>query len=187
MQQINISIKQHLKLATPIMQAPMAKASNASFVAAASTAGALGSLGAGMMPPKLMISEISAIKTLTNQPFAVNLMVLRDHQTQKFTHAMPDWLIQKYALLGVNPNLGAKPALDFKEQFQVLIDHPVPVASFTFGILTHDEVAKLKQVGTLVIGTANHCDEVVLWQQMGGRCGRGARQTSGRTPRWLAV
>lgn len=76
-----MSLKQRLNLTTPIIQAPMAGASNASFVACASNLGVLGSLGAGMMSCDKIHSEINTIKSLTDKPFAVNLMILPKEKT----------------------------------------------------------------------------------------------------------
>lgn len=77
------------------------------------------------------------------------------------------WLDNFYQTLGVALVLDDKPAHDFTEQFTVLLDNPVPVASFTFGILDKAQVDALHAVGTLVIGTANNVAEVLAWQDMG--------------------
>lgn len=162
-----MSLKQRLNLTTPIIQAPMAGASNASFVACASNLGVLGSLGAGMMSCDKIHSEINTIKSLTDKPFAVNLMILPKEKTQKYSSPMPTWLKNVYDELGVMPVLDDYPAYDFAKQFDVLLQNPVPVASFTFGILDKSQVLKLHDVGTLVIGTANLPEEAKQWQDIG--------------------
>ncbi|OOR88115.1 hypothetical protein B0181_08895 [Moraxella caviae] len=156
-----------LGLRTPIVQAPMAGASNADFVVAACQAGALGSLGAGMMSPDAIADEIAKIKAQTKQAFAVNLMVLDDEQTSKLAGEMPEWLAKKYAELGITPTLDEKPAHDFKAQFAAVLDNPAPVVSFTFGIIDKNAVQALKDKGCIIIGTANYVDEVLAWQAVG--------------------
>lgn len=54
----------------------MAWVSSASLVGAVSNAGGLGILGAGSMEPELVRQEIQKIKTLTNKPFGVNIMLM---------------------------------------------------------------------------------------------------------------
>ncbi len=158
---------QKLGLSTPIIQAPMAGASDANFVTAACELGMLGSLGAGMMSAAQISEQISAIKAATESAFMVNLMVLEKSATDKLAAPMPEWLSQLYHTLGVAPTVDERPAHDFSEQLAVLYSHPVPVASFSFGIIDKAAVDKLHALGTLVIGTANHPDEVLAWAAVG--------------------
>jgi nitronate monooxygenase len=60
----------------PIIQAPMAGSDNARMVAAASEAGALGSLGGQYRKPDELRAAIREIRSLTDKPFAVNLFAL---------------------------------------------------------------------------------------------------------------
>ncbi|HQE24525.1 MAG TPA: enoyl-[acyl-carrier-protein] reductase FabK [Candidatus Atribacteria bacterium] len=60
----------------PILQGGMAWVSTASLVAAVSEAGGLGIIGAGGMRGEDLQEEIRKTKSLTNQPFGVNLMLL---------------------------------------------------------------------------------------------------------------
>lgn len=162
-----MSLQAKLSLSTPIVQAPMAGASNADFVIKACQLGVLGSLGAGMMSPNQMADEIDKIKAGTDRAFNVNLMILDDKDSQHYQTAMPTWLSGLYDELGVVPALDKTPAHRFCEQLQVLLDNPVPVASFTFGILDKSQVEALQGVGSLVVGTANTPDEVLAWQAVG--------------------
>ena len=59
----------------PIIQAGMAGGfTTPELVAAVSNAGALGVLGANRLTPEQTRNQIRRIKTLTNQPFGVNLL-----------------------------------------------------------------------------------------------------------------
>ncbi|MBC8000729.1 MAG: nitronate monooxygenase, partial [Leptolyngbya sp.] len=66
-------IASFLKIKYPIIQAPMAGSDNPQFVAAASSAGVLGSLGAQYRTPEEIEKAITEIRRLTDKPFAVNL------------------------------------------------------------------------------------------------------------------
>ncbi|WP_234744764.1 NAD(P)H-dependent flavin oxidoreductase [Burkholderia sp. WTPI3] len=156
-------------LRLPLVQAPMVGATTAAMVAAASNAGALGSLGAGAFAPDRLATEVDAIRAATDRPFAVNLFVLPD--------ASPDAATVARALAAIDPlnaSLGLPPgttparyAPDFRAQLDALVALRVPVASFTFGVLDAADVARLKAGGTYVVGTATHVAEGLAWQAAG--------------------
>ena len=151
-----MSLLYTLNLTYPIIQAPMAGATTPELVATVSSFGGLGSLGAGMTAPDVLDSQINTIKTLTDRPFMINLMVLSEYESSTFDTAMPLWLSQYYQENGIVAELPKHPAQRFTDQLQVLYDNPVPVASFTFGIISAEQVQRLQRLGTRVIGTANH-------------------------------
>uniref|UniRef100_UPI001CC41411 nitronate monooxygenase n=1 Tax=Burkholderia diffusa TaxID=488732 RepID=UPI001CC41411 len=82
-------------LRLPLVQAPMVGATTAAMVAAASNAGALGSLGAGAFEPDRLATEVAAIRAATARPFAVNLFVLPE--------AVPDAATVARALAAIDP------------------------------------------------------------------------------------
>jgi len=63
----------------PIFQGGMAWISEAKLAAAVSNAGGLGILAAGSAPAEHVLNEIKKIKTLTDKPFGVNIMLLSPH------------------------------------------------------------------------------------------------------------
>ncbi len=162
-----MTLASRLTLSTPMIQAPMAGASHADFVIKACQLGVLGSLGAGMMSPDDINKEIDKIKAGTDKAFNINLMILGEEVIGTYSQSMPDWLAGLYEELGVTPKPDERPAHDFAEQLAVLLNNPVPVASFTFGILEKAQIKSLHAVGTLVIGTANSVAEVMAWQEVG--------------------
>lgn len=164
---INSPLIKTLGVATPIVQAPMAGASNADFVISACQLGVLGSLGAGMMSPAQLDDEINKIKAGTDRAFNVNLMILGKELTAQYSEPMPLWLVNLYEELGITPTQDERPAHDFEGQFAILLSNPVPVASFTFGVLSGEQVEALHAVGSLIIGTANTVAEVQAWQAVG--------------------
>ena len=175
-----------LDLTHPIVQAPMAGAATPELAATVSNFGGLGSLGAGMTAPDVLNSEINTIKSLTDYPFMINLMVLSEHESTTLDTAMPTWLSQYYQEKSIEFTLPKHPALSFAEQLQVLYDNPVPVASFTFGIISAEQVQRLQSLGTRVIGTANHPLEAKAWADIGADavCVQGV-EAGGHRGGWL--
>lgn len=183
-----MTLLDQLGMTYPIVQAPMAGgATTPELIAAVSDFGGLGSLGAGMTAPATIKSQINAIKALTDRPFMVNLMVLSDYETSTFDTPMPDWLTQLYREHQIDVVLPDRPAQNFTEQLQVLYDNPVAVVSFTFGIISTEQVQRLQQLGTRVIGTANHPLEAQAWAAVGADavCLQGM-EAGGHRGGWLA-
>ncbi|WP_430737814.1 NAD(P)H-dependent flavin oxidoreductase [Psychrobacter sp. VH5] len=182
-----MSLLDTLNLTYPIIQAPMAGgATTPELITSVSNFGGLGSLGAGMTAPDVLDSQIDTIKTLTDRPFMVNLMVLSEYESSSFDTAMPNWLSNYYQEQNIEFTLPTRPAQSFAEQLQVLYDNPVPVASFTFGIISAEQVQRLQRVGTRVIGTANHPLEAKAWSEIGADavCVQGV-EAGGHRGGWL--
>lgn len=72
----NDTICDLLNIKYPIMQGGMAWIGTAELVAAVSNAGGLGVIGAGHMPPDILRNEIRKAKSLTKNPFGVNIMLM---------------------------------------------------------------------------------------------------------------
>lgn len=69
-------ICQLLEIEYPILQGGMAWVATAELAAAVSNAGGLGVIGAGHMPGDALQAEIRKAKSLTKQPFGVNIMLM---------------------------------------------------------------------------------------------------------------
>lgn len=182
-----MSLLNTLNLTYPIIQAPMAGgATTPELITCVSNFGGLGSLGAGMTAPDVLNSQINTIKTLTDRPFMVNLMVLSEYESNTFDKDMPAWLSEYYEKHNIEFALPERPAQNFVEQLQVLFDNPVPVASFTFGIIDATQVQRLQSVGTRVVGTANHPLEAKAWSDIGADavCVQG-NEAGGHRGGWL--
>lgn len=63
----------------PIIQGGMANIATAEFAAAVSNAGGLGLIASGGLKPDGLRAEIEKIRTLTDKPFGVNLMLMNYH------------------------------------------------------------------------------------------------------------
>ncbi|MDI9477973.1 MAG: enoyl-[acyl-carrier-protein] reductase FabK [Bacillota bacterium] len=65
-----------LQIPYPILQGGMAWIATGELAAAVSNAGGLGIIGAGSAPADIIRNEIRKLKEVTDQPFAVNIMLL---------------------------------------------------------------------------------------------------------------
>lgn len=73
---------QLLDIEYPIIQGGMAWVATAELVAAVSEAGGLGVIGAGQAPPEWLEEQITKIKSITNKPFGVNVMLMSPYADQ---------------------------------------------------------------------------------------------------------
>ncbi|KAI9499508.1 2-nitropropane dioxygenase [Zychaea mexicana] len=152
----------------PVVQAPCAGHTSADLVAAVSNAGALGSLGAAMMPVDAMRSTIRAIKEKTTQPFSVNLFCRAAHtptadelhQEYPNADAVLDQIRNDLKIPTPTKYLLRSPPLD--EQISVILEEKVPVVSFTFGVLPDNELQRLWSAGVYLIGTATSVKEAMV-------------------------
>ncbi|WP_186014611.1 NAD(P)H-dependent flavin oxidoreductase [Burkholderia gladioli] len=164
-----VSFAELFGLRLPLVQAPMLGASPAAMVAAVSNAGALGSLGGAGLAPERLAAEIETIRAATARAFAVNLFVLDE--------ARPDEATVRRARFGLAPGAPlARYAPDAEAQLEVLVAARVPIASFTFGVLSAAQVQRLHAAGCYVIGTATHVAEGIAWRDAGADaiCAQGA-------------
>eukprot|EP01137_Pigoraptor_chileana_P023021 Opistho-2@88677 len=158
-----------LKISVPIIQAPMAAATTPSLVAAVSNAGGLGSIGGAYIQPEQLREFIRAVRQLTTKPFAVNLFVpeplaadadsFAGAEVARSTDVESSIISRVRTQMGLPRSVtgGTVPANfrpSFDEQLAVVLDENVPVFSFTFGVLDHAIVQRLKSNGTVVMGTA---------------------------------
>jgi nitronate monooxygenase len=154
----------------PIIQGPMAGGSNTpQQVAAVSNAGALGSLAGSLLSPETLRSQVGAIRALTDRPFLLNFFVQQTPQPSAGQLARAAELLKPvWSALGwTELPMPAKWCEDFSAQFEELIALRPAVASFTFDILTADQVAQLHAAGIAVAGTVTTVEEALAWQAAG--------------------
>jgi enoyl-[acyl-carrier protein] reductase II len=68
-----------LKIEYPVIEGGMAWVGTAKLAAAVSNAGALGTIGSGSMTPDILRNQIKTIKSLTDKPYAVNVIMLNPY------------------------------------------------------------------------------------------------------------
>ncbi|MFC5216999.1 nitronate monooxygenase [Streptomyces coerulescens] len=154
----------------PIVQAPMAGGVSVPHLAAAvSEAGGLGFLAAGYKTADGMYQEIKQLRGLTQRPFGVNLFMPQpDHADAAAVDVYGHQLAGEAAWYEVelgDPDSGRDDGYDAK--LAVLLDNPVPVVSFHFGVPGADVLESLRRAGTVTLVTATTPDEALAVQRAG--------------------
>ena len=157
------------KLEIPIIQAPMLGASTLDMALAVSRAGGLGSLAAAGLAPDALEAATDRLRAATDRPFAVNLFIGEPvhpsaAEVERAQEALRPWYAARGLELPDPPNDFAQ---DYDRQFAALVRAAPPAASFTFGILTADQVGALHAQRTAVIGTATTVAEAKAWEAAG--------------------
>lgn len=167
---INDEFLARLSIRIPIIQGPLGGGpSTPELVAAVSTAGGLGSLGAAYLTPEQITVAVKTIRSLTDQPFQVNLFAgAWDANAQADPGPMLELLAEIHQVLGLpdpaSPRLKPDP---FPEQLEAVLDAQPPIFSFTFGIPDPDAMSRLKKRGIFTLGTATTVAEARLLADAG--------------------
>ncbi|WP_171112371.1 MULTISPECIES: nitronate monooxygenase [Streptomyces] len=154
----------------PIVQAPMAGGVSVPRLAAAvSEAGGLGFLAAGYKTADGMYQEIKQLRGLTGRPFGVNLFMPQPEYAEPaavdvYAQQLAGEAAWYEAELG-DPDSGRDDGYDAK--LAVLLDNPVPVVSFHFGVPSPDALDALRRAGTLTLVTATTPDEARAVERAG--------------------
>lgn len=149
------------ELRVPIVQAPMAGGpATVALASAVCRAGGLGFLAAGYKTAEAVTDQISELREHTRAPFGVNLFVPQPAPDPAAISAYRTELAAEAARYGVElpePDAGDDDRWD--DKIGMLLDRPVPVVSFTFGVPSEHVIADLHRVGTCVIATVTKPDE----------------------------
>ncbi|MFF5478271.1 nitronate monooxygenase [Streptomyces sp. NPDC012935] len=154
----------------PIVQAPMAGGVSVPQLAAAvSEAGGLGFLAAGYKTADGMYQEIKQLRGLTGRPFGVNLFMPQPEYADAaavdvYAHQLAGEAAWYETELG-DRDSGRDDGYDAK--LAVLLDNPVPVVSFHFGVPKPDVLESLRRAGTFTLVTVTTPDEALAVQQAG--------------------
>ncbi|KPI23110.1 2-nitropropane dioxygenase NPD [Actinobacteria bacterium OV320] len=169
----------------PIVQAPMAGGVSLPRLAAAvCEAGGLGFLAAGYKTADGVYQEIKQLRSLTGRPFGVNLFMPQPEypgastgSTGAANAALPAaGAVEVYAhqLAGEaawyetelgDPESGRDDGYDAK--LAVLLDNPVAVVSFHFGIPSAEVLESLRRAGTFTLVTATTAAEARAVERAG--------------------
>ncbi|MFI5549581.1 nitronate monooxygenase [Streptomyces sp. NPDC051738] len=154
----------------PIVQAPMAGGVSVPHLAqAVSEAGGLGFLAAGYKTADGMYQEIKQLRGLTTKPFGVNLFMPQSEYADKaavdvYAHQLAGEAAWYDIELG-DPDSGRDDGYEAK--LAVLLDNPVPVASFHFGVPSSEVLESLRRAGTFTLVTATTPDEALAVERAG--------------------
>lgn len=167
---IATAFTKHLQLEQPIIQAPMAGGGDTpDLVAAVSSAGALGFIGAAYLTPQQIAEAAQAVRSRTTRPFGINLFAPLPAPEQPMgLGPVLQHLAPFFAAVGVAPPIEIpKPVQTFPQQLEAVLQSGASAFSFTFGKLPADAVAAVRSEGILVIGTATTVDEAITLEKSG--------------------
>ncbi|OQR61030.1 2-nitropropane dioxygenase [Streptomyces maremycinicus] len=154
----------------PIVQAPMAGGVSVPRLAAAvCEAGGLGFLAAGYKTADGVYQEIKQLRSLTARPFGVNLFMPQPEYAERgavevYAHQLAGEAAWYEAELG-DPDSGRDDGYDAK--LAVLLDNPVPVVSFHFGVPSAEVLESLRRAGTFTLVTATTAEEARAVERAG--------------------
>jgi NAD(P)H-dependent flavin oxidoreductase YrpB (nitropropane dioxygenase family) len=132
------------------------------MVSAATQAGAFGLLAAGYKTVEAVEAEIKKVRA-EGIPFGVNVFAPNPLPVDRDAYRTYAATIQREAdQFGLT--LPAEPIEDndrFDEKIALLLDDPVPMVSFTFGIPSRDVIAALRRANSVVVQTVTTVEEAV--------------------------
>jgi len=160
-----------LKIALPIVQAPMAGGpTTPELVAAVSAAGGLGSIGAGYLTHAQIAASAAAIRARSDCPFALNLFVGGfGTATEQEVLAAQRMLAPIRRELGL-AEYGEPPsrlAEDLEAQIEAVLAAAPAVFSFTFGVPDAAVLERCRALGILTVGTATTVEEALELERAG--------------------
>src|SRR5262249_17330813 len=139
------------------------------LVAAVSSAGGLGSLGAPYLTPEQILDAVRRFRALTDKPFAVNLFA-GAYQTGHTVDPAPMLALlgEVHAALDLPPpGLPVLPPDPFAAQLAAVLEARPPIFSFTFGIPSAEDIARLRARDIAIVGTATTVEEARLLEAAG--------------------
>ncbi|GLE52857.1 NAD(P)H-dependent flavin oxidoreductase [Mycobacterium montefiorense] len=143
------------EMSIPLVAAPMSGGpTTPAMVSAATGAGGLGMLAAGYKTIQAVEAELKTVRA-EGIPFGINLFAPNPVPVDPDSYRAYAAIIQKEAdQFGLT--LPAEPIEDndrFDEKVALLLDDPVPMVSFTFGIPPRNVIVALQQANTVVVQT----------------------------------
>ena len=159
-------------LAIPLVAASMAGGpSTPKLIAAAEKAGGFGFLGGGYLSREALEAQLRVTRELVSGPFGVNLFVPAEHPRAEVT---PELLAYRRELRVDAQRYGIElPEPDpadndhYGDKLELLLETPVAVVSFTFGIPSVEAVSRVHEVGTGVAVTVTNPAEAHAAEERG--------------------
>lgn len=158
----------------PIFQGPFGGGlSSVALASTVSNAGGLGSFGAQPLTPEQLVETNSAIRKLTDKPYAINLWVSdRDERLIRFKEKEYEKLKSIFKpyfdeLSVALPDMPADMGPKYEDQVQALLKAKPPVFSFVYGIPSNEVLAECKSLGIKTMGTATTVEEAIALEKAG--------------------
>jgi nitronate monooxygenase len=156
-------------MSIPLIAAPMSGGpTTVAMVSAATQAGGLGLLAAGYKTVEAIEAEIKGARS-EGIPFGVNVFAPNPLPVDPDGYRAYAAIMQREAdQFGLT--LPPEPIEDtdkFDEKITLLLDDPVPMVSFTFGIPPRSVIGALQQAGSVVVQTVTTVDEATQARDAG--------------------
>jgi nitronate monooxygenase len=157
----------------PLIQGPLGGLSSQKLTAAVSNFGGLGSFGAHGLAPEAIKDVIGEIRSLTSNPFAMNLWVsmedegARTSDENAFNKSLAPLAVHLAALGATRPTYEPYSPIRFEDQARVLLDAKVPVFSFIYGIPAKEILDECRAKHIVTVGTATTPEEGAALQEAG--------------------
>ena len=153
-----------LQLDLPIIQAPMAGVSTPAMAAAASNAGALGSMGVGATNADGAAKMIRAARDLSSRALNINVFCHRPATPNRAVEsAWIERLRPHFARVGATPPAVLseiyKSFVDDDAMLEQLIDCRPEVVSFHFGLPSAHRMQALRKAGSVLIASVTSLEE----------------------------
>ncbi|HKN54350.1 MAG TPA: nitronate monooxygenase [Amycolatopsis sp.] len=150
------------ELSFPLVLAPMAGGpTTPALVAAVTEAGGFGFMAAGMLKPEVLAARLDETAALTGRPFGVNLFVPQPESGADLS-AHRERLLAVAARYDVE--LG-EPKWDddaYPAKLDVVAERRIPVVSFTFGLPSGEDAARIHEYGGKVVVTVTNPGDAEL-------------------------
>ncbi|HEV7976675.1 nitronate monooxygenase [Amycolatopsis sp.] len=155
------------RLRFPVIVAPMAGGpTTPALVSAVTAAGGFGFLGGGYLTADALGDLIARTAELTAEPFGVNLFLPGAPSVADLS-GHREHLLAEARRYGVEPGDAHWDDDAYPAKLDVVVERRIPVVSFTFGLPSVDDVARLHEVGSLVIVTVTSPEEADLAAAIG--------------------
>jgi nitronate monooxygenase len=155
---------QRLQLEFPIIQAPMAGVSTPAMAAAASSSGALGSMGVGATNAEGAGKMIRAAREITQRALNINVFCHRPAVANPAVEAA--WLERlrtHFERVGATPPERLQEIyrsfVGDDEMLELFLEYRPEVVSFHFGVPSAERMQALRTAGCVLIASATHLEE----------------------------
>ncbi|WP_426234298.1 NAD(P)H-dependent flavin oxidoreductase [Pseudomonas sp. TWP3-2] len=160
-----------LGIELPIIQGPMAGATNSSMVIAVCNAGGLGSMPAAMLSIEQLREELKTIRQGTNNPFNVNFFchlspVADERRAQEWKNLLEPYYRELGADFDAPTPVSNRAPFD-AAACEVLEEFRPQVVSFHFGLPEKSLLDRVKATGAKILSSATTVDEAIWLEQNG--------------------
>jgi NAD(P)H-dependent flavin oxidoreductase YrpB (nitropropane dioxygenase family) len=150
-----------LGVTIPVLAAPMAGGpTTPGLVLAAADAGSLGFVAAGYKTPEALADQIATVRAATGT-FGVNLFAPHAVPVDRDAYATYRESVRADAerFGAVVPEEPVEDDDSWAAKLDLLVADPVPLVSFTFGIPSAHEIARIRRTGTITAQTVTSAEE----------------------------